>query len=239
MTIQFRLAYLELKKTIFNKGFGILVFLILGIIYLLPPYNMVLEKTKSLPAFTLPIIMIVYFSQILTCEFEHKTFKVLFTGGLSRLQVIISKVISMISLGILFCLSYQFLLAISQIIETKSFAFNPDYRVIANSLFVFIIYSLAIITFEMLLMSVTLSFPATFIITFVFFNGFVTDLLKNATNKLDGGLIQKVVEYVPFRVAVDGLKLQSYTTMQTIVVVISSLVLFGISSLILMRKDLR
>jgi len=239
MTFQFRLAYLELKKAIFNKEFGVIVLLVLGLLFLIPPYGTVLQKTKSLPEFTLPIIMIIYFSQILTCDFEHKTFKVLFTGGLTRLQVLISKVISMMALCMLFFLSYQLLLAISQIVDARSFTFTFDYKIIANSMLAFILYSLVIMTFEILLMSVTLNFAATFTITFICFNSFVTDLFRNATNKLGSGFIQKVIEYAPFRVAADGLKLQSFTTMQTIVLTISSLVFFVISSLILLRKDLR
>ncbi|HQF34223.1 MAG TPA: hypothetical protein PLM73_11020 [Petrotogaceae bacterium] len=236
MTFQLRLAYLEFKKAIFNKEFAAIVLVVLGILYLLP-YGTVLQKTKSLPEFTLPIIMIVYFSQILTCDFEHKTFKVLFTGGLTRLQVLISKVMSMMAICMLFFLSYQFLLVISQIIDTKSITF--DYKIIANSMLSFILYSLVIITFEMLLMSITLNFAATFIITFMCFNSFVTDLFRNATNKLGSGFMQKVIEYAPFRVAADGLKLQSFTAMQTIVLTISSLAFFLISSFILLKKDLR
>jgi len=236
MTFQLRLAYLEFKKAIFNKEFATIVLVVLGILYLLP-YGTVLQKTKSLPEFTLPIIMIVYFSQILTCDFEHKTFKVLFTGGLTRLQVLISKVMSMMAICMLFFLSYQLLLVISQIIDAKSITF--DYKLIANSMLSFILYSLVIITFAMFLMSITLNFAATFIITFICFNSFVTDLFRNATNKLGSGFIQKIIEYAPFRVAADGLKLQSFTVMQTIVLTICSLAFFFISCLILMRKDLR
>lgn len=234
MTTMFKLPYLELKRMVFNKVNIIFITLLLVLLYLVPPYHMELEKTQGVMMSLLPMLMMVYFSNILTNDFENNTYKTIFTGGLTRMQVLISKYITLLGSSILFCFIYQIFLFIAQIIASGSFNLN-----IKNSITIFILYAISIGSFAMLIMSITLSFKFTFMITFVFFNDFVSNFINIVARELKVGIIQSIVEKIPFKLATNGFQMQFYASNEIYAILISSMIFFGIASLIIVKRDIR
>lgn len=234
MLIIFKLPFLEIKKMLFNKIHILFIAFLLVLLYLVPPYHMEIDKTKGVMMSLIPMLMMIYFSNILTNDFENKTYKTLFTGGLTRIQILISKFISLVALGIVFCFIYQIFLCIAQFIAAGSFNFN-----LISSISAFVLYSISIGSFAMLIMAVTLSFKFTFMITFIFFNDFVSNFLSIIAAELKAGFLQKLVENIPFKLATNGFQLQAYSTSETYAIVASSIIFFCIASFVIVKRDLR
>ncbi|WP_064530581.1 ABC transporter permease, partial [Clostridium saccharobutylicum] len=207
---------------------------LLVLLYLVPPYHMEVDKTKGVMMSLIPMLMIIYFSHVLTNDFENKTYKTIFTGGITRVQVLISKYITLLAISILLCFIYKIFLCIAQVIEIGSF--NLDLK---SSIPIFILYATSIGSFAMLIMSVTLNFKFTFMITFVLFNDFVSNFINIIAKELKVGVIQRIVENVPFKLATNGFQMQSYSTNEIYAILVSSIIFFSVASFIIAKRDLR
>ncbi|HEY9063009.1 MAG TPA: hypothetical protein VIO64_21320 [Pseudobacteroides sp.] len=239
MSKVFKLSYIELKKYLFSYiALFLLGFTIISI-YFLPPFNIVVDKTKVTMLYLLPFIMTVIYSHILSKEFENKTFKVLFTGTLTRIQVVLYKMFTIIEITILFAVLYQALIHLSMLLSNQPLSLNILLKDIMNSIFSFLVYATIVGSFAFFVTSVSCKFTTTFIVTYICFNDFIENFLSIVVDKTKNEIIRSIAENIPFTVTANGFYSQSYTAMQVIILLAISAVLLTAACLIIEKRDFR
>lgn len=239
MTAMIKLSFLELRKFILNKTFIIFIAFVFIILFLLPPYNMILVKTKGVMLSIGPLFMISLFSYVLSSDFENKTYKILFTGAFSRIQVMFCKIIVVLEVGLLFCTLYQLLLILSGFISTNSLYVTISFKDLVNSIIVFEVYAFTLGAFALLITSITLKFSLTFIITYICFNDFISNFILVIAKNINIVFLKSIMNYVPFGVASYGFHRQSYSSIEILFLFSSSIIFFVIAAIIVVKRDLR
>lgn len=234
-----KLSFIELRNYLFNKV--VLIFWSLNIItmYLIPPYSDTVAKTKITLLYLFPLFMGVCFTQILSKEFENKTYKVLFTGYISRKQVVIYKLLTLFELSIILAVVYQIMLNISILADGRIFSLYMFFKGVISSIPVYLMYTFMVASFAMLLVTITEKFSISFIITYICFNDFLKILLNIVGQKSRNIILSSVMENMPFTVTAGGFSVQYYTGVQYITLLISSCILLFVTLMVIEKKDYR
>lgn len=239
MGMVIKLSIYELKTYIFNKSLMLLLGISIAGIYIFPPYNNVVLKTEIILIYLLPFIMVIFFSRILSKDFEYKTYKILFTSRLTRFQIILYKLLTVLEISIILLLLYQILHWFSSLLEMKTISIDLIGKGIINSIAVFLVYAFIVASFTFFITSITGKFSVTFIISYICFNDFVKIFLQLVSDKSKNENISKIVEYIPFTIATNGFSLQYYSFKQIIWLLIYSFLFLFIAFFIIEKRDYR
>lgn len=233
-----KLSYLQGKQQVNNIGFLLLIFfLFLGIF--LPPYENMPEKTSIVFIRATEFCMLLLFSRILGGEFEYKTSKYIFTSSLTRLQVMIVKLITIVGLSLLLCFIYNLTVLVIQIFNTEEIVLSQLLMNINYSILHFLLYGLCLGTFILLISTITFSSVFSFLITYVFYGGMIQSLILLVGEKHRNEIIRELVQNTPFYIATYGFHNQSYTNYEMVLLLVSSILTFIIACLIIEKRDLR
>ncbi|MGN4669402.1 hypothetical protein ACTFRP_27665 [Bacillus cereus group sp. MYBK234-1] len=145
-----KLSYLQGKQQVNNIGFLLLIFfLFLGIF--LPPYENMSDKASIIFIRATEFCMLLLFSKILGSEFEYKTSKYIFTSSLTRLQVMIVKLITIVGLSLLLWFIYNLTVLVIGIFNKEEMALSQLFMDINYSVLHFLLYGLCLGTFILLI----------------------------------------------------------------------------------------
>lgn len=177
----------------------------------------------------IPYIILVICSFSLNQEFSNKTDKMIFTGILSRSEIMISKLISFMTGSIICFLFYEIAAVVGGIFEL---------RLMFNSLFTFLIYSFTLGSFILLVSVITSNFIITGIIAYVLHFDLILMLFSQALVSSKNEMIKLIIPKLPFYIANTGFYLGKYTVIQSIIMLGCGILFFGITCVIINRKNI-
>lgn len=183
--------------------------------------------------------MLLLFSKILGSEFEYKTSKYIFTSSLTRLQVMIVKLITIVGLSLLLCFIYNLTVLVIGIFNKEEMALSQLFMDINYSVLHFLLYGLCLGTFILLISTITFSSVFSFLITYVFYGGMIQSLILLVGEKHRNEIIRELVQNTPFYIATYGFQNQSYTNYEMVLLLVSSILTFIIACIIIEKRDLR
>ncbi|MBK1813313.1 ABC transporter permease [Clostridium sp. YIM B02505] len=178
---------------------------------------------------TIPYIILVLSSILLTQEFSNKTDKMIFTGIFRREEIIISKLISIIFISVI-CLAFYEL--------TEVLGRTFEIGALLTHLCTFLIYSFTIGSFILMISTITSNLIITGVIGYVLYFDLILVLFTQALESKKSEVLSKVIEQLPFYIANTGFFAGHYTFYQGIIMISCGLLFFVITCVIINKKSL-
>ena len=232
-----RVLTLDMKMKGFFKGTVIALLIILGfllveteglILFLNYPKNSIKATASTFLAF-LPYIILVTLSISLTREFEYKTDKTIFTGILTRTEIIISKLMSFAATGFL---CYVFYIIVSIIFGGFSF------EGAVNSFITFIIYTFALGSLTLLVSAITSNGIITGMVIYVLHFDLSLALLGQAMESTKSLFVKSIIENLPFFIVNTGFKAGVYTFQQGFIMIVYGVLALLATFVIINKKNI-
>lgn len=158
----------------------------------------------------------------------------IFTGIYTRTEIIIAKMIKILST----CLAIFLLYEILSFGIAVYYGLNISLHNSFQSLLVFLTYGYMIGSFEFLVSSISLSGIASGVITYLCFFDIMNVLLSNALSSHISEILKSVIRNSIFYIANTGFYSQTYTIKEFLILFISASIILILSCVIFKRKNL-
>ncbi|ACM60212.1 ABC-2 type transport system permease protein [Caldicellulosiruptor bescii] len=238
MKMVIRMSIAEIVKILRMRSF--IVFLLLIVSTLVIQVNNVFRiDTKNLLLALMSITILYWLAYIACADYEYKTHKFLFTGKLSRSQIILYKMLSIFFLALIFNFIYFFIYTISSVIESESITIKISLKEILLSLSSFLIYFISVGSFSILVGTISLNFAITLLLSYICFNDFISNLISLLASKCKIDLIRNIMKYNPFGLAIKIFYTQKFSELEFLSLILYSIISLLITIVVINKKDLR
>lgn len=237
----FNLIKQELKNAITKKIliFELIIFLInSAIVYIIPNNNYLATLIISIVS-SLPVFLMFIASEILSKDYKYNTYKYVYTGSFSRREILLLKLVTMITIAVICATVGSILLIIVSIyMQHKNMDFQEIIKVVLNLQIVFSVYTLVVTCTSFLILVITKNYVFTVFITYITFFDLFTPLILNGINKIENNILKSALKNIPYLYVSSGARQLYYSSDKVYIMLFFSIIVIGITIYIFEKKDL-
>lgn len=194
-----------------------------------------IKHVYALFAMVAEYIVLYYGAKSLGDEFTYKTSTIIFTKKVSRLKIIMSKLLTLAQLGFLLGVLSSSVAITFSILAQGTGNLQPMLVEGAYNVVVYVLFSLLIGSSSILATLITMNTTTSLIITLIAFQ-FAPPILNMVGQKLP--FIEKLLNYIPFYTAINFIELHQMEAPILIGIITGIIAFVGLIAFVTNRKDL-
>lgn len=236
------LSVLESRK-IFKRR-GIYIGLLLSILFAsaigyqatLTPKTFNIRHVNAFFANVATILLFIYSAKALGDEFDLKTSTQVFTSKVSRLKIVISKLLSILVLGVILGIVNTVVSSVFKVALHDSLTLNVVLNDLWINLYLYLIYSFVIGSFAFIITSIYLTSISGIVGNFV---GFM--ILPNVIALISAKVpsLDWITNRIPFYAADNMISNRVYGPYEIMSLIVSGIIFITIAAIVVAKKDLR
>lgn len=236
------LSVLESRK-IFKRR-GIYIGLLLSILFasaigyqaMLTPKTFNIRHVNAFFASVATIIIFIYSAKALGDEFDLKTSTQVFTSKVSRVKIVLSKLLSILVVGAILGVLNTVVSTVFKVALHDSVTLNVVLSDLWTNLYLYLIYSFVVGSFAFIISAIYLTSISGIVANFV---GFM--ILPNVISLISSKMpsLDWITNRIPFYAADNMISSRVYGPYEIISLIVSGIIFITIAAIIVAKKDLR